>query len=131
MLDTDSPAMESNGNSFLPDLPVVNQTADWSMDQVPSEPLGSILPGHSGASQDGSGEPHTNQQMNAAAFGTAEKAVEQFQIASAQLFQEEQPPLPPLPAEGGDQPSEHAEPQIPTQEMTVVPEGAKDGTDGK
>lgn len=136
MLDTESPAMESNGDGFLPDLPVLGQTADWSLDQVAPEPLTNILPEDSDASQDAPGEQHLpNQQMNSTELGSVEKAVEQFQIASAQLFQEEQPPPPPQPTEEGEQPSEHkpesAESQQDSQEMTVEPEAAaQDSTQG-
>uniref|UniRef100_A0A3Q1AYG5 Pre-mRNA-processing factor 39 n=1 Tax=Amphiprion ocellaris TaxID=80972 RepID=A0A3Q1AYG5_AMPOC len=44
--------MESNGDAFLPDLPVLGQAADWSLDQVAPEPLSNILPEDSDASQD-------------------------------------------------------------------------------
>uniref|UniRef100_A0A673W7I7 Pre-mRNA-processing factor 39 n=1 Tax=Salmo trutta TaxID=8032 RepID=A0A673W7I7_SALTR len=43
MLDTDSsesgdsPAMEGNGDGFLPDLPVLTHPAEWTMDQVSGE----------------------------------------------------------------------------------------------
>lgn len=125
--------MESNGDGFLPDLPVLGQTADWSLDQVAPEPLTNILPEDSDASQDAPGEQHLpNQQMNSTELGSVEKAVEQFQIASAQLFQEEQPPPPPQPTEEGEQPSEHKpESQQDSQEMTVEPEAAaQDSTQG-
>ncbi|KAL6095607.1 prpf39 [Pungitius sinensis] len=132
MLDTESPAMESNGDAFLPDLPVIGQTADWSPDQVAPEPLTNILPEDSDASQDAPLQQQSpNEQMGSPELGSVEKAVEQFQIASAQLFQVEQPPPPPLPAEEPPQPpAEHVpEPGEPEgQEMTVAPEPA-DGTE--
>eukprot|EP00064_Thunnus_orientalis_P018684 superscaffoldBa00004380_g18788 len=137
MLETESPAMESNGDGFLPDLPVLGQTADWSLDQVAPEPLTNILPEDSDASQDAPGEQHhPSQQMNSTELGSVEKAVEHFQIASAQLFQEEQPP--PQPTEEGEQPSEHkaesTEAQQDSQQMTTEPETAaqdstQDGTE--
>ncbi|XP_037606894.1 pre-mRNA-processing factor 39 isoform X1 [Sebastes umbrosus] len=138
MLDTESPVMESNGDAFLPDLPVLGQTADWSPDQVAPEPLTNILPEDSDSSQDApEQEQSPDEQMNSTELGSVEKAVEQFQIASAQLFQEEQspppPPPPPQPAEQPEQPSEHkaesGESEQDSQEMTVEPEAAvQDGT---
>ncbi|KAM7368112.1 hypothetical protein PAMP_014362 [Pampus punctatissimus] len=144
MFNTDSPAMESNGDGFLP---VLGQTADWSLDQVAPETLTNVLPEDSGASQDALGaQHHPNQQMNSTELGSVEKAVEQFQIASAQLFQEEQPPPPPppppppQPTEEGEQPPEHKaespESQQDSQEMAVEPEAAaqdstQDGTEAQ
>lgn len=98
MLDTESPAMESNGDAFLPDLPVVGQATDWSLDQVAPEPLSNVLPEDSDVSQDAMGqEQQPGQQMNSTDLGSVEKAVEQFQLANAQLFQEHPPPPPPPP----------------------------------
>ncbi|XP_041661990.1 pre-mRNA-processing factor 39 [Cheilinus undulatus] len=112
MLDTESPVMESNGDAFLPDLPVLGQAADWSLDQVAPEPLTSILPEDSDASQDAPEQPQLpEQQMITSGLGAVEKAVEQFQLASAQLFQEEQPPPPPPPP-----------PPQPTEEPAQPPE---------
>ncbi|XP_008283678.1 pre-mRNA-processing factor 39 isoform X1 [Stegastes partitus] len=120
MLDTESPAMESNGDAFLPDLPVLGQAADWSLDQVAPEPLTNILPEDSDASQDAPGqEQQPDQQTNSPELGSVEKAVEQFQLATAQLFQEEQPPPPPPPP----QPTEEAEPAAES-EMSLEPEAA-------
>ncbi len=140
MLDTESPAMESNGDAFLPDLPVLDQTADWSMDQVAPEPLTNILPEDSDASQDAPGQHlDPNQQMNSTELGSVEKAVEQFQLASAQLFQEEQPPPPPppppQPTEEAEQESEHktesGESQQYSQDMIVETGAAvQDGSEG-
>lgn len=142
MLDTESPAMESNGDAFLPDLPVLGQTADWSMDQVAPEPLTNILPEDSDASQDAPGEQQQpNEQMNSTELGSVEKAVEQFQLASAQLFQEEQPPLPPQPADEAEEAEEAEQPpeqktdsgesQHGSEEMSVEPEAAvQDGSQG-
>ncbi|XP_035473596.1 pre-mRNA-processing factor 39 isoform X1 [Scophthalmus maximus] len=136
MLDTESSAMESNGDAFLPEFPVLGQTADWSLDQVAPEPLTNILPEDSDASQDSEGQqqqpPH---EMNSTELGSVEKAVEQFQIASAQLFQEEQPPQP---TEEAEQPSEDkgqsANSEEPSQDMSVEPsateqDGSQDGTE--
>lgn len=135
MLDTESPAMESNGDAFLP---VLSQTGEWSTDQVAPENLTSILPEGSVVSQDASVEQQLpNQQMNSTELGSVEKAVEEFKIANAQLFQEEQPPLPPLPPQPTEeQPSEDkaesAESQQHSQEMTVEAEAAiQAGTQGK
>lgn len=133
MLDTDSPAMESNGDAFLPDLPVLGQAADWSLDQVAPEPLTNILPEDSDASQDASGlQQQPNQQMNSTELGSVEKAVEHFQLASAQLFREEEPPQP---AEEAEQPSEHntesVDSQQHSQEMSLEPQVAgQDGSQG-
>ncbi|XP_029965521.1 pre-mRNA-processing factor 39 isoform X2 [Salarias fasciatus] len=127
MLDTESPAMESNGDAFLPDLPVLGQPADWSLDQVAPEPLSNILPEDSDTSQDASAvEQQPNQQTNSTDLGSVEKAVEQFQLASAQLFQEDQqpqppppPPPPPQPAEEPEQATEPVEPPQQSQDMNI------------
>lgn len=132
MLDTESPAMESNGDAFLPDLPVIGQTADWSPDQVAPEPTTNILPEDSDASQDAPLQQQSpNEHTSSPELGSVEKAVEQFQIASAQLFQVEQPPPPPQPAEEEEPPQppaeyrpEPGEPEPEGQEMTVAPEPA-------
>lgn len=126
MLDTESPAMESNGDAFLPDHPVLGQAADWSMDQVAPEPITNILPEDSDASQDAPVEPQQpDQDMNSTGLGAVEKAVEQFQLASAQLFQEEQPPLPPLPPQPADEPEQ---PYVhKTEEMNLESEVAPQG----
>ncbi|XP_028996964.1 pre-mRNA-processing factor 39 [Betta splendens] len=97
MLNTESPAMESNGDAFLPYLPASGQPAEWSLDQVAPEPFANILPGESDASQDVPGQQQPDQQMNSTELGSVEKAVEQCQLATAQLFQEEHPPPPPPP----------------------------------
>lgn len=125
--------MESNGDAFLPDLPVLGQTAEWSMDQVAPESLTNILPEDSDASQDAGGQPpQPDQQLNSTELGSVEKAVEQFQLASAQLFQEEQPPLP---AEEPPQPPEHTVEAVDSeqynQEMSVEPAATEqDGVQG-
>ncbi|XP_010782535.1 pre-mRNA-processing factor 39 isoform X1 [Notothenia coriiceps] len=135
MLDTESPVMESNGDAFLPDLPVLGQTADWSPDQVTPDPLANILPEDSDESQDAPVQhQQPNEQMDSTELGSVEKAVEQFQIASAQLFQDEQPPPPPppppppQPEEESEQPSFHkadsGESDQDSQEMTVMPEAS-------
>ncbi|KAM4633350.1 pre-mRNA-processing factor 39 [Polymixia lowei] len=144
MLDTDSPnsgdspAMEGAGDAFLPDLPVLPQAAEWSLEQGPPDALTTILPEDSDLSQDALVEQQPDQQLNPTELGSVEKAVEQFQIASAQLFQEAQPPLPPQPTEEAPQPpveytTESLEALQQNQEMTVEPEavgqdGAQDGT---
>ncbi|XP_034382825.1 pre-mRNA-processing factor 39 isoform X1 [Cyclopterus lumpus] len=142
MLDTESPAMESNGDAFLPDLPVIGQTADWSPDQVTPDPLANILPEDSDASQDAPLQQQSpNEEMDSSELGSVEKAVEQFQIATAQLFQVDQPPPPPQPAEEEERPeppaehkTESGESEQDGQEMTVEPEpavqdGSQDGTE--
>lgn len=108
--------MESNGDAFLPELPVLGQTAEWSLDQVAPEPLSNILPEGSDASQDAPGkEQQPNQHMAGSELGSVDKAVEQFQLASAQLFQQEQPPPPPQPTE------ESVGSQLGSHEMSVEP----------
>lgn len=135
MLDTESPAMESNGDTFLPDLPVLGQPPEWSMDQVAPEPITSILPEDSAVSQDAPPPPPPpNQQMLSTDLGSVEKAVEQFQLASAQLFHEQQPPPPPpQPTEEAELPPEHKteESQQYSEEMSVEPETTvQDGSQG-
>lgn len=119
MLDTESAAMESNGDAFLPDHAALSQTPDWSAGQVAPESITSILPEH----QDALGQ---QQQMNSE-LGSVEKAVEHFQLASAQLFEEAQPPLPPQP-EDAEKPSEPAteseEAEQGSQDMNLDPETA-------
>ncbi|XP_034999996.1 pre-mRNA-processing factor 39 isoform X1 [Hippoglossus stenolepis] len=140
MLDTESTAMESNGDAFLPELPVLGQTAEWSLGQVAPEPLTTILPEDSDASEDGAGEPQQpTQEMNSTELGSVEKAVEQFQLASAQLLQEEQPPQPTEePEQPPEQPPEHKAESVDAeqecQEMSVEPsatvqDGSQDGTE--
>lgn len=90
MLHTEPPAMESNGDAFLPDLPVSGQTADCPMDQTAMGPLTNTLPLDSDTSQD--------VQMNAAELGSVE------QVQPPQLYQEEQPPPPPQPSEEAQAP---------------------------
>ncbi|KAM9355390.1 pre-mRNA-processing factor 39 isoform 2-T2 [Pholidichthys leucotaenia] len=126
MLDSESPAMESNGDALFPDLPVPGQTADWSPDQVAPEPLSNILPEDSDASQEAMGqEQQQNQQMNSSELGSVDKAVEQFHLANAQLFQEQQPPPPPPP------PLQPGAESAGSQEMSVEPESAEqDGSEG-
>ncbi|XP_071381114.1 pre-mRNA-processing factor 39 isoform X2 [Centroberyx affinis] len=144
MLDTDSPnsgdspAMEGAGEGFLPDLPVLAHAAEWSLDQVPPDTLTTILPDDSDVSQDALGQQQPNEELNSTELGSVEKAVEQFQLASAQLFQEEQPPLPPQNAEEAEQPSveytaDSQESLQQSQEMTVEPaateqDDTQDGT---
>uniref|UniRef100_A0A672JL84 Pre-mRNA-processing factor 39 n=1 Tax=Salarias fasciatus TaxID=181472 RepID=A0A672JL84_SALFA len=114
--------MESNGDAFLPDLPVLGQPADWSLDQVAPEPLSNILPEDSDTSQDASAvEQQPNQQTNSTDLGSVEKAVEQFQLASAQLFQEDQQPQPPPPPPPPPQPN--------TEDGMELEEPAKDSTE--
>ncbi|XP_030576797.1 pre-mRNA-processing factor 39 isoform X2 [Archocentrus centrarchus] len=131
MLDTESPAMESNGDAFIPDLPVLGQAADWSLDQVAPEPLANILPEDSDVSQDAMGqEQQPDQQINSTDLGSVEKAVEQFQLASAQLFQEQPPPPPPpppQPTEDAQQATESVGSEQCSQEMIIESESAGQG----
>ena len=133
MLDTESPAMETNGDSFLPDLPVLGQATDWSLDQVASEQLTNILPADSDASHNAEGQQEqADPQIDSTELGSVEKAVEQFQLASAQLLREEQPPQP---TEEPEQPSEHKEDSVDSkqhsQEMSAEPEAhVQDGSQG-
>lgn len=89
MLHTEPPVMESNGDAFLPDLPVAGQTADCTMDQSTTGAVTNTLPENSDTPQD--------VLMNTA----QPESVEQVQ---PQLNQEEQPPPPPPP-----QPAEEAQ----------------------
>ncbi|KAM4712680.1 pre-mRNA-processing factor 39 isoform 2-T2 [Anableps anableps] len=129
MLDTESTTMESNGNAFLPDLPA--QAADWSLDQVPPQPVANVVPEGSDSSLEGLGqEQQINQQTNSSDLGSVEKAVEQFQLASASLFQEEHPPPPPPPppppTEEPDQAVQYASEPQPE---VVGQDGSQDGTE--
>uniref|UniRef100_A0A8C5GMD4 Pre-mRNA-processing factor 39 n=1 Tax=Gouania willdenowi TaxID=441366 RepID=A0A8C5GMD4_GOUWI len=83
--------MESNGDAFLPELPVLGQAAEWSLDQVATVPSATILPEESDKPQN-----VLVQESPAipAELGSVEKAVEQFQLANAPLFEEPRPPLP-------------------------------------
>lgn len=124
--------MESNGDAFIPYLPVLGQAAEWSPDQVAPEPLANILPEDSDASQDALGQQQPqDQEMRSAELGSVEKAVEQFQLANAQVFQEEQPPPPsppPPPPQPSEQLSEHksepVESEQHSQEKSLEPETA-------
>ncbi|XP_029983884.1 pre-mRNA-processing factor 39 isoform X2 [Sphaeramia orbicularis] len=123
MLDSESPAMESNGDGFLPDIPVLGQGAEWSLDQVAPETLSSMVTEDSDASQDAQQQP--DQQVNA----TVEKAVEQFQLASAQLFQEDQATPLQEPTGETDQQSESVESPQQSQDMNLETESTlKDGS---
>ncbi|KAG7508498.1 pre-mRNA-processing factor 39 isoform X1 [Solea senegalensis] len=122
MLDSESPAMESNGDAFLPELPVLDQAGgDWSMSHVAPEPPTTTLPEESDTSQD--------VQQPALEMNSVEKAVEQFQLASAQLFQEVQPSQPT--EEAAARPSEYnaeaMDSEQPSQEMSVEPDAAVQG----
>ncbi|KAI3364436.1 hypothetical protein L3Q82_011233 [Scortum barcoo] len=137
MLDTESPAMESNGDAFLPDLPVLGQTADWSMDHAAPQPLTNILPEDPDAP--GHQQHLQSQQMNSTELGSVEKAVEHFQLASAHLFQDEHPPPPPpppppQPTEETGQPPEHKEEaeesQQVSEEMSAEAAGQDSSQDG-
>ncbi|XP_041831128.1 pre-mRNA-processing factor 39 [Melanotaenia boesemani] len=129
MLDTESPVMESNGDPFLPDLPVLGQGAEWSLDQVPAEPLSSILPEDSDTSQDAQVTEQQNQEMNSSGLGSVEKAVEQFQLASTELFQEEQPPPPPPPPPPPMEEAEQAPEYAGSQPETAAQDGSQDGAE--
>ncbi|CAB1340004.1 unnamed protein product [Coregonus sp. 'balchen'] len=95
MLDTDSsesgdsPAMEGNGEGFLPDLPVLTHPAEWTVDQVPPDNLTTVIHDTDSESDQSSPEViklHQDQQSD---LGSVEQAVQHFQLASAKLFQEE------------------------------------------
>lgn len=130
--------MESNGDAFLPDLPVVGQATDWSLDQVAPEPISNVLPEDSDVSQDAMGqEQQPGQQMNSTDLGSVEKAVEQFQLANAQLFQEQPPPPPPpppppQPTEDAQQATEPVGSEPCSQDMNIESEstGQADSQDG-
>ncbi|KAK0138340.1 Pre-mRNA-processing factor 39 [Merluccius polli] len=116
----DSHAMEGADNGFLPNLLVLPPTGEWSLDPVPPEPdtQNTVLPGDSDLSQDSPGPPQQQQEHHSPGLASVEKAVEQFQLANAQLFQEEQPPLP-----------TEAAPESPVVESPVVePAAAPDET---
>lgn len=126
MLETESPAMERNGVG-LPSVPV--QNADWSMDQTAAESITSVLPEGSVTSLTPSVEQHLlDHHVNSTGLGSVEKAVEEIQNASAQLFHGEQPPLPPEPAEEGKQSSDHKAESVPMTAEAGVP--VPDGTQG-
>ncbi|XP_024860139.2 pre-mRNA-processing factor 39 isoform X2 [Kryptolebias marmoratus] len=137
MLDTESTAMESNGNAYLPDFPAEGQAAEWSAGQVSSEQLPNVLPEDSEASQEAPGQEQQpqqlQQQMDSTELGSVEKAVEQFQLANAQLVQEEHPPPPPPPPPT-DEPEQTEGPALPgesvqdsSQDGAVAPESMEDG----
>ncbi|XP_034017499.1 pre-mRNA-processing factor 39 [Thalassophryne amazonica] len=98
MLNMEPPAMESNGNSLL---------QEWSLNQVPSGSLTTVLPEDSDMSQEASEQQQqVTQQLKSTDLGSVEKVVENFQLDSAQLCPEEQPPLPPLPPLPPQEPEE-------------------------
>ncbi|KAM8826905.1 pre-mRNA-processing factor 39 isoform 1-T1 [Synchiropus picturatus] len=103
MLNTDSPAMESNGDASLP--------ADWS-DHVASEPI-----------------TNASQEASEKQLGSVEKAVENFQIAVAQLPEEEQPPPPPLPSEPPCAPENQPLDFHNNQAMAIQPEDSSQATE--
>lgn len=114
MLNTESPAMESNGDTFLPDL---EQTASWSMDQVAPGSLTGGLPEDTDASQEA-----PNQQVNSTQLGS----MEQFQ----HYQEEQQPPLPPQPPEEAEKPSEPITESVEAQQYNQEA-AEKDSTQGK
>ncbi|CAL8394432.1 unnamed protein product [Arctogadus glacialis] len=126
----DSQAMEGAGNGFLPDLPVLPPPAEWSLDQVPAEPDSKNTVLHVD-SQDSFGP---QQQQMSPGLAAVEKAVEQFQLANAQLFQEEQPPQPTDVAPQSPEVEHMAAPEESTQqgqEVPVAPEAVdQDGLQG-
>lgn len=107
MLDSESPAMESNGDAFLP---VLGQTGEWPLDQVTPESQSSVVANDS--TQDVQQQP---------------KAVEQLQYANAQLIQEEHTTPPQPPGEGTEE--QAAEPQQQTQPMTLDSDTKDSGED--
>ena len=122
--------MEGAGNGFLPDLPVLPPPAEWSLDQVPAEPDSKNTVLHVD-SQDSFGP---QQQQMSPGLASVEKAVEQFQLANAQLFQEEQPPQPTDVAPQSPEVEHMAAPEESTQqgqEVPVAPEAVdQDGLQG-
>lgn len=88
--------METNGNAYLPAFPAEGQAAEWPAGQGSLEQLTSVMPEDSNPSQDAPGQEEQQQPMNSE-LGSVEKAVEQFQLANAELFQAEHPPPPPPP----------------------------------
>ncbi|XP_051908384.1 pre-mRNA-processing factor 39 isoform X2 [Hippocampus zosterae] len=113
MLESESRAMESNGEVYPPAL---NQTADWTMEQAPPQP-----------SMDSGAGDHPNPPLPPPPppppeLAPVEKSVEQFQVANASLYPEEPPPPPPLPPQPPEQPpeqkAESLEGQPHTQEVT-------------
>ncbi|KAJ3606207.1 hypothetical protein NHX12_025727 [Muraenolepis orangiensis] len=135
----DSHAMEGAGNGFLPNLPVLPPPADWSLEQVPPEPntQNTVLSGDSDLSSQDSLGPLQQHEQNSSGLELVEKAVEQFQLANAQLFMEEQPPPPQSPEAAPQSPvaePTEAEPEVSTpqsQEMAGASEATQqDGTQG-
>ncbi|KAF7650998.1 hypothetical protein LDENG_00117130 [Lucifuga dentata] len=122
MLDTNSTAMEENGDGYLP---VSSHTTEWSLGQVPPETLAN-MPTDSDLSQDSQDslgqQQHPNHELNS----TELESVEKFQLTSGQLFQEEQPPPPPLPPQNTENPEQPPECTVESpqncQEMTIEPE---------
>lgn len=122
--------MESNGDAYLPYIPVM--PAEWSIDQVAPDPLANILPEESDASQDVPGQQQPDQQMNSTELGSVEKAVEQCQLANAQLpsFQEEHPPPPPPPPPPPQPSDEPLEPNTEPESEHGVEANIQDGSQG-
>uniref|UniRef100_A0A3P8ZYS7 Pre-mRNA-processing factor 39 n=1 Tax=Esox lucius TaxID=8010 RepID=A0A3P8ZYS7_ESOLU len=93
MLDTDSPvsggspAMEGNGDGFLPDLPVLTHAAEWTMDQVPPDNLTTVIHDSNSNSESDQSSPGVLQRDQQSDLGSVEQAVQHFQLASAELFQ--------------------------------------------
>ena len=122
--------MEGAGNGFLPDLPVLPPPAEWSLDQVPPEPdsKNTVLPLDSQLSQDSFG-PQPEQMSPGLA--SVEKAVEQFQLANAQLFQEDQPSKqtevalqsPEVEPMAASEESTRQDPEIPVVSEAVLQDG--------
>ncbi|XP_013865375.1 pre-mRNA-processing factor 39 [Austrofundulus limnaeus] len=132
MLDTESTAMETNGNACFP---AEGQVAEWSAVQASLEQLSSVMPEDSDPSQDAPVPPPVPEQlpMNSE-LGSVEKAVEQFQLANAELFQSEHPPPPPPPPPtdeteqtelAASQPGEPV--QDGSQDGAVAPQTMEDG----
>ncbi|KAM6954282.1 pre-mRNA-processing factor 39 [Aplochiton taeniatus] len=128
MLNSDSPesgdssAMEGAGDGFHPNLPVLTHAADWSMEQVPPANFTTVIPGDSDHSLESLDlQQAQNQPLDPSELGSVEKAVEQFQIVSAQLFQEEQKTVAetqPPSEENGTESSEN-----PQEEQRVAEDG--------
>ncbi|KAK7907251.1 hypothetical protein WMY93_015863 [Mugilogobius chulae] len=115
MLNTESPVMESNGDALLPD-PALGQTGEWPLDQVAPDSLNNMV-------------ANENQEV------PQQKTVEQVQLSSTLLIQNENTPPPPPP----DVPPPPAEPDttqedqpmtLETKNSEVLPDVAQPTEDG-
>ncbi|XP_061609529.1 pre-mRNA-processing factor 39 isoform X2 [Phyllopteryx taeniolatus] len=130
MLESEPHAMASNGEAHPPAL---NQTADWTMEPAAPEPS---MDSVSGAG-DHPNPPLPPPPPPPPEVGSFEKGVEQFQMANAPLYPNEQPPPPPpLPPQPPEQPPElKADPvaaqplnqDVTNQDGTEASQAAEDG----